>query len=61
MLKPDYYSTSFLVVENKGILPEINQNNIEFNENNSFEWIWLIVPITIIVVTAIYIKKRKHR
>ena len=61
VLKPDYYSTSFLVVENKGVLPEINQNDIEFNKNSSFEWILLIVPITIIVATAIYIKKRKHR
>ncbi len=61
VLKPDYYSTSFLVVENKGVLPETNQNDIEFNENNSFEWIWLTVPITIIATTAIYIKKRKHR
>jgi len=60
VLKPDYYSTSFLVVKNKGILPEINQNNIEFNKNNSFEPIWLIVPI-IIVATAIFIKKRKYR
>ncbi|MEK6907842.1 MAG: hypothetical protein AABX92_01050, partial [Thermoproteota archaeon] len=59
-LKPDYYSTSFLVVENKGVLPEINQNNIEFNKNNSFEVIWLIVPI-IIVATTIFIKKRKQR
>jgi peptide/nickel transport system substrate-binding protein len=61
VLKPDYYSTSFLVVENKVVLPEIDQNNIEFNKNNSFEWIWLVVPISIIVITAIYIKKRKHR
>ena len=61
VLKPDYYSTSFLVVENKGILPEINQKDTEFNKNNSFEVIWLIVPITIIVVTAICIKKRKQR
>ena len=60
VLKPDYYSTSFLVVENKGVLPETNQNDIEFNENNSFEWIWLTVPITIIATTTIYIKKRKH-
>lgn len=60
VLKPDYYSTSFLVVENKGVLPEINQKDIEFNKNNSFEWILLIVPITIILTTAIYIKKRKH-
>lgn len=60
VLKPDYYSTSFLVVENKEVLPEINQKNIEFNKNNSFEMIWLIVPI-IIVATTIFIKKRKHR
>ncbi|MEK6867008.1 MAG: ABC transporter substrate-binding protein, partial [Thermoproteota archaeon] len=60
VLKPDYYSTSFLVVENKGILPEIDQTNIEFNKNNSFELIWLIVPISIIMITAIYVKKRKH-
>jgi peptide/nickel transport system substrate-binding protein len=60
VLKPDYYSTSFLVVENKVVLSEINQNNIEFNKNNSFEWIWVIVPISIIIVTTIYIKKRKH-
>ena len=61
VLKPDYYSTSFLVVENKGVLPEINQNDTEFNRNNSFEVIWLIVPITIIVAFTIFIKKRKHR
>jgi len=60
VLKPDYYSTSFLVVKNKGVLPEIEQTNIEFNKNNSFEWTWLIMPITIIAITAIYIKKRKH-
>ncbi len=60
VLKPDYYSTSFLVVENKGVLPEINQKDIEFNKNNSFEVIWLIIPITI-VATTIFIKKRKQR
>lgn len=60
VLKPDYYSTSFLVVENKGVLPEMDQSNIEFNKNNSFEWIWLIVPITIMMITAIYITKRKY-
>ena len=60
VLKPDYYSTSFLVVKNKVVLSEINQNNIEFDKNNSFEWIWVIVPISISIVTAIYIKKRKQ-
>jgi peptide/nickel transport system substrate-binding protein len=61
VLKPDHYSTSLLVVENKGVLPEIDQNNVEFNKNNSFEWAWLIVPITIMIIIAIYMKKRKHR
>jgi len=61
VLKPDHYSTSFLVVENKGVLPEMDQNNVEFNKNDSFEWTWLIVPITIMAATAIYMKKRKHR
>ncbi|MBI3254675.1 MAG: hypothetical protein HYZ55_02045, partial [Nitrosarchaeum sp.] len=60
VLKPDYYSTSFLIVENKGVLPEINQNDTEFNKNNSFEGIWLIVPISIIIIAAIFVKKRKH-
>ena len=44
MLKPDYYSTSFLTVENKDPLPQITQTDIEFNKNNSLEIIWLIVP-----------------
>lgn len=60
VLKPDHYTTSFLVVENKVVLSEINQNNMEFDKNNSFEWIWIIVPISIIIVTVIYIKKRKR-
>jgi peptide/nickel transport system substrate-binding protein len=61
VLKPDYYTTSFLVVENKSTLPEMKQNNVEFNKEKSFEWIWLIAPITIIVATALYVKKRKQR
>ncbi len=60
VLKPDHYSTSFLVVENNVVLPKIDQNNIEINEKNSLEWIWVIIPITIIVILAIYIKKRKQ-
>ena len=60
VLKPDHYSTSFLVVENNAVLPKIGQNNIEINEKNSLEWIWVIIPITIIVILAIYIKKRKQ-
>jgi peptide/nickel transport system substrate-binding protein len=59
VLKPDYYSTSLLVMENEGILPEIKQNEAEFSKNNSFEWMWPIIITAIIAITAIYIKKRK--
>jgi peptide/nickel transport system substrate-binding protein len=59
VLKPDYYSTSFLAVENRGGLPEITQNDIEVSKSNSFELTWLIIPITIAIITVIYVKKRK--
>jgi peptide/nickel transport system substrate-binding protein len=59
VLKPDYYSTSFLTVENEVSLPEITQKDIEFNKNNSFEIIWFIVPVIIISVITMYVKKRK--
>ncbi|MFB5637122.1 MAG: ABC transporter substrate-binding protein [Nitrosarchaeum sp.] len=58
VLKPDYYSTSFLLVKNKEILSEMDQSNIEFNKNNSFEGIWLIIPGIIIVAVITYIKKK---
>ncbi len=61
VLKPDYYATSFLVVENKELLPKTDQNKIDFNENNSLEILWIILPITISIVAAIYIRKRKQR
>jgi peptide/nickel transport system substrate-binding protein len=60
VLKPDYYSSSFLIVENNVKLPELNQKNVEFNQNDSFELAWLIVPVIITIGTIIYIKKRKH-
>ena len=60
VLKPDYYSTSFLIVENNGVLPELNYDDTEFNQNDSFEWALLIVPTIIIITSIIYIKKRKH-
>jgi peptide/nickel transport system substrate-binding protein len=59
VLKPDYYSTSFLMVENNGELPDLNQDNIEYDQNNSSEFTWLLVLIIIGIITMIYIKKRK--
>ncbi|MBS3926275.1 MAG: ABC transporter substrate-binding protein [Nitrosarchaeum sp.] len=59
VLKPDYYSSSFLIVENNGELPDLNQDNIEYNQNNSFEFAWLLALTIIGIITTIYIKKRK--
>lgn len=60
VLKPDYYSSSFLIVENNVELPELDQKDVEFNQNDSFELTWLTVLAIIIIGTITYIKKRKH-
>lgn len=60
VLKPDYHSTSFMVVENKDTLPEIKLNVTEFNKEESFELTLIIVPIVIIIATAIFVKKRRQ-
>jgi len=57
VLKPDFYETSFLVTDVKAELPTSLTTNIEFTENESEYWIW-IIPILIIVGVGIYLKKR---
>lgn len=59
VLKPDYYSTSFLILDSNVTIPKMDQDNIEFNKNNSFEPIWIILILIIIAIIVIYIKKRK--
>lgn len=61
VLKPDYYSSSFLIVENNVALPELDQNDVKFNQNDSFELAWFAVLAIIIVVAIIYIKKKKQK
>jgi peptide/nickel transport system substrate-binding protein len=60
VLKPDYYSTGFLVVKNKDTLPEINQVNVEFNRKDNFEAMWLIIIGICVIIGVSYIKKRKN-
>ena len=61
VLKPDYYSTSFLITENKVELSELDQNHIEHNRNNTFEWIWAIMITILVIVIVVYVKKRITR
>jgi len=59
VLKPDYYSTSFLTVENNTSLPQISQTNINFDKNNTVEIIWFLVPLAIIILIIAFSRKRK--
>ena len=57
VLKPDFYESSFIVTIDKTELPESLSGNIEFTENKSEYWIW-IIPILVIIGIVIYLKKR---
>jgi peptide/nickel transport system substrate-binding protein len=57
VLKPDFYESSFLVTDVKAELPTSLSTNIEFTENKSEYWIW-IIPILFFIGIGIYLKKR---
>ena len=59
VLKPDFYSTSFLVAESQNQLPVITKDEIKIeHDQNWFLW-WTIPGIIITIGIAIYLKKRK--
>ncbi len=57
VLKPDFYESSFLVTDVKAELPTSLFTNIEFTENKSEYWIW-IIPILFFIGIGVYLKKR---
>ena len=57
VLKPDFYESSFLVTDVKAELPTSLSTNLEFTENKSEYWIW-IIPILFFIGIGIYLKKR---
>ena len=57
VLKPDFYESSFLVTDVKAELPTSLSTNIEFTENKSEYWIW-IIPILFFIGMGVYLKKR---
>jgi peptide/nickel transport system substrate-binding protein len=58
VLKPDFYSTSFLVTGYQNQLPEISQDSIQFEEDKD-EFLWMVIPIIgIIIASAVYLRKR---
>ena len=58
VLKPDFYSTSFLVTENQEKLPEISQTNMQFIQEEQIV-LWIVIPIMAIIIAIIVIWKRK--
>jgi peptide/nickel transport system substrate-binding protein len=59
VLKPDFYSTSFLVTSDQNQLPETSQDRTQIEESEETAF-WIILPIfAIIIAIVIYIKKRK--
>ena len=57
VLKPDFYESSFLVTDVKSELPTSLSTNIEFTENKSEYWIW-IIPILFFIGVGVYLKKQ---
>ena len=58
VLKPDFYSTSFLVTGYQNQLPEISQDSIQFEEDKD-EFLWMIIPIIgVIIASVVYLRKR---
>lgn len=57
VLKPDFYESSFIVIDSKTDLPIATNENIEFSKKES-EYGLLIIPIIAFIVIVTYLKKR---
>ncbi len=57
VLKPDFYSTSFLVSNSLDQLPTITKDEIKIQQGEEWFLLW-VIPAIIIIGTVIYIKRR---
>ncbi|MFZ8907886.1 MAG: ABC transporter substrate-binding protein [Nitrosopumilaceae archaeon] len=59
VLKPDFYSTSFLVTDNQDSLPEITQSKMQFIQEEQIV-LWIVIPvIAAILIILVFLKIRK--
>ena len=59
VLKPDFYTTSFFVTEkNIEKLPEIKPDTKLFEEDLEETLVWVTIPIIIVIITIILLKRR---
>ena len=59
VLKPDFYTTSFLVTEDNYELPKPDYMEYEFDEYNLENTIWILLPIVAVILIVIFLKRRK--
>ncbi len=59
VLKPDYYSTSFLVTDNTEKLPDVNYDKVLFEKDELTNLALILIPIAVLIPTILIIKKRK--
>jgi peptide/nickel transport system substrate-binding protein len=57
VLKPDFYESSFIVIDSETGLPIATNENVEFSKKESEYWL-LIIPIIAFIVIVTYLKKR---
>jgi peptide/nickel transport system substrate-binding protein len=59
VLKPDFYSTSFLVTDDQNQLPETSKDRTQIKDSEETA-LWVILPIfAIIIIIVVFLKKRK--
>ena len=62
VLKPDFYSTSFLVLEGPESLPSITPDSNILNEDAPTEFVWLLIPVVagiVILGSVMAIRQRR--
>ncbi|MCV0371976.1 MAG: ABC transporter substrate-binding protein [Nitrosarchaeum sp.] len=57
VLKPDFYSTSFFVVEDEQAFPQVNQDEIKFDKHEINEIVWILGMAIVIIAIIFAIKK----
>ena len=59
VLRPDYYSTSFLVSENSKSIPEISKNEIQPVENDTDIFLPIILFVAATIILVVLFKKKR--
>ena len=59
VLRPDFYSTSFLVMESPGALPRVMPNGSTVDGGQSAGWLWVLIPVAGVCIMAFALTRRQ--